>query len=179
MSPVAAVWLVGFVCGIPFGALCLRACDDLIHGFATKKKGEIGEIGLRRFWIGNDEFKIYLCRVKEKDFAGARNYYLQTARLENTVEEIVSLIIGYDLKWFKTSEFREAVQIKVDDFVADLERYNEFIERPEAQNDRILIHASVELEIATQPILDSLEELKNEVTDYVNSGDYKLIEFES
>lgn len=175
MSTVVAIALVGYIIGLPVGALCLRVYQDMAQASATEKSIIIG---LRRFEIGTDEFSISTFKVENQCYMDV-GILSQMANLQNVLEKIVWLIVAYDLKWFQTGEFRGAVQEKVDDFVVNIEKYNEYMKRPGAKRANNPLKASIELKEANQPIVECLEKLKKEIDEYIEIGGYKLVNFES
>lgn len=181
---MAVVFLAVVVFG--FGFMLGILCMDGI-GLLMIQRCFIGEgsIRLKRYGIGDDEFKISIFKLKHQKFienymfGGDVRPFRQVRDLQCIVEEIVWSIVRYDLKWFKTDEFQEAIQSKVNAFAENLAQYNDFIKKPGARNMDNLSEACRELKEANQPILDYIKKLRDEVNDYIKSGNYKLIDFES
>ena len=174
-------------------AICMLSCFTL--GYLTHLATEVAQqetdgvkrhrkprLKITRYWLGNKEFNVSLFRVKNfcnelENTSDGCKVMGQIYHIGDLTKCIVGLIIGYDLKWFENDKFNSTVQAEIDLFVKNLERFDRFLQQPQFVIQSGIDEAIMELKDANQPILNHMGAIKNSVTNYIETGDYKLIEF--
>lgn len=174
---VCSVVIVSFFAGIYFMGTLGREIERMLEESCAKRSRTIR---LKRYKIGNDEFNISLFEVKNQvsslqGLIGIKPLR-QIYHVQDMAKMIVGLIIGHDMFRMYNEAYRMAIQTEVDAFVANLERYNEFLKQPEVVVLYNFDEASRELKEANQPILDRLGALRNEVIEHRANGEgYPLL----
>ena len=174
---VTVIIFVLFVCW--FTMTIGNEIRNALEKFAFKR---IHNIWLKRCRIGSEGFNISSFEIRNEkylqDFIEDETLR-QIQQVQEMVNEIVGLIIGYDLKWFEADWSRARIQDEVDGFVINLERFNKFLKQPDVAVEVNFSEATKELTEANQPILNNLEVIRKDIIDYIEEGGYPLIEFGS
>lgn len=170
--------LLGFILGyIAFTVNSMTQKDT-----SSSKHHRKPHLKITRYWVGNEEFNVSLFRVKNfcdemEDTPNGCKVMGQIYHIRQLTKSIVGLIIGYDLKWFENEKLDDVIQAEIDLFVKNLERFNHFLQQPPVVVQSGIDEAIAELKTANQTIMDQMGSIKNSVTDYIEKGGYKLIEF--
>lgn len=172
--------LISIIAVIIVGVIIMMTAIMALQDRNFKKKRFV--IRLKAYTIGNEDFTISLCEVKNqkklRSFLYMRGYMLhekvpyaikvlhQVRHVQSIVEEIVSLLMIFDF-YGGPIPTQEQIQQEIDRFVTNIEHFNDFMEQSKVVVVDDFDNIARELKEANQPILDNLAAMKNQVINVI------------